>query len=219
MSPRSEVLAYPPLSRAAEMVGVAPSTLSRRPDVQTIPVGDRDRRVPPSEVMRLSDLYKKVSINGVAADLIEYAHQHAPDHESAIQDQVDEYLSERPRSAQSMSVADFVTLARAELPKELAQAIAAALSSAKSAPKRQTAARRRATARPEGAAGKLVKRAATASSPVRKRTTARRAAGTTRRESSTTGKPRVTTKAAAADRSGRGQRTAQELEQVGTPNA
>jgi hypothetical protein len=217
MSPKSEVLAYPPLSRAAEMVGVATSTLSRRSDLQAIRVGDRDRRVPPSEVMRLGDRYKKVSINGIAADLIEYADQHASDHVTAVQDAVEKYLSERPRPAPPMSVGDFLSLARAELPEELAQAIATALSSAGAPvmPKRGVAARTQSTR------GRLVRAAApTSSTPVRKRIkNVPRATGTNRRTSSKAGKPKVTREASAGRKSRPGKRTSKELELAESPGA
>ena len=218
-SGRSEVLAYPTLTQAAEMMGVAPSTLSRRKDLQAIRLGERDRRVLPIEVMRLSDRYKKVSINGVAAELIEYAHRNAPEHQVAIESQVDGYLASRPEPGVSMSANDFMDLARAELPKELAEAIARVLASAAESDVRARGARRKVSAsRRRVAATRVTAKTAPGSSTPRKAAaTSRRTGAAARRTSKTAASGTVTKGAAASRKSGRRRKNLGELEPAGTP--
>lgn len=84
----SSLAPYPTMSQAAKMLGVAPSTLSRRPDVVTHARGDRDTVLLPAEVLRLGRIYRKRSINEVAADLVDHAAQHG----ERIEDEVDEFF-------------------------------------------------------------------------------------------------------------------------------
>jgi hypothetical protein len=67
---------YPSMNQAAKMLGVATSTLSRRPDVVTEARGDRDLVLRPAEVLRLGRIYRKRSINETAAELVALAEQH-----------------------------------------------------------------------------------------------------------------------------------------------
>ncbi|HEV3164865.1 MAG TPA: hypothetical protein VGZ22_12620 [Isosphaeraceae bacterium] len=124
---RSEHMAYPTLSAAAGMVGVAPSTLSRIRDLAVVEIGSHEKRVPPGELLRLGEHYKKVSLNGTAAELLEYARREAPEHEGAIERQIETYFAARSQPAAPMSVADFIALAKAKLPSPLADSIAAAV--------------------------------------------------------------------------------------------
>lgn len=64
---------YPTMSQAARLLGVAASTLSRRADLAVEARGDRDLVLLPAEVLRLARVYRKRSINEVAADLIDLA--------------------------------------------------------------------------------------------------------------------------------------------------
>src|ERR1700677_3951309 len=73
------LLAYPTLTEAAGLLGVSASTLSRRDDLVVERMGERDKRVPAGEVMRLASVYRKRSLGEVAADLIGRARESSPE--------------------------------------------------------------------------------------------------------------------------------------------
>lgn len=83
--------AYPSMRAAAEMVGVAASTLQRRSDITSIPCG-RERRLSPTTVLQLTAHYQNRSVLEAAHDLVAYAHAHAPNLVEVIESEVDEFL-------------------------------------------------------------------------------------------------------------------------------
>lgn len=108
---------YPTLTRAAQMLGVSGSTLSRRKDLQAERMGERDRRVPAAEVMRLAVIYRKRSLNEVASDLIDFAQQHAPAQAGVVEDELERFFAEL--GAPVISDEKFLTEAKRALPADL----------------------------------------------------------------------------------------------------
>lgn len=88
---------YPSMSQAAQILGVAPSTLSRRPDVSCETRGYRDLALRPAEVLRLGRVYRKRSINEVAADLVALAKLAGA--ESQVENECDEFFEAEVRHA------------------------------------------------------------------------------------------------------------------------
>src|SRR5438067_11524756 len=86
-------VAYPPLSVAARMLRVSPSTLSRRSDLNPELVGARDKRLRPSTVLRLAAYYKKAVLNSVARQLIEYAVEQDPAYGPPVEAEVDSFFA------------------------------------------------------------------------------------------------------------------------------
>ena len=114
---RAESLhAYPTLSAAARLIGIATSTLSRREDCNPIPRGTRDRVLPPAEVMRFAAIYRKRSLNEVAADLIDEAAAHGSDEAARTEEAVEAFFAGRSRGE---SVDEFLAQAKRYLPQEL----------------------------------------------------------------------------------------------------
>jgi hypothetical protein len=91
----STLSAYPNLSAAAAMLGVAVSTLSRRDDLQAQARGERDRVLEPSEVMRLAYVFRKRSVNEVAGELIAYAQAHEPALVAEVEADVEQFFIDR----------------------------------------------------------------------------------------------------------------------------
>lgn len=120
-------LAYPTLSQAAAMLSVAPSTLSRMPDVAIIAAGARDRRLPAAEVVRLAQHFLRRPIDDIAYDLIEYAREHASRYESAITAEVDEAVAAFYERTPAPSLADFLRDAKRYLPEDVFHAVADAV--------------------------------------------------------------------------------------------
>jgi DNA-binding transcriptional regulator YdaS (Cro superfamily) len=110
------LIAYPTLTEAARLLAVSASTLSRRDDLRAERMGERDRRLPAGEVMRLAALYRKRSLNEVAADVVDYAAQHAPKQATAVEGQIEAFFAEH--QAQALKGA-FLDEARRALPDEL----------------------------------------------------------------------------------------------------
>jgi DNA-binding Lrp family transcriptional regulator len=106
--------AYPTLSQAAKLLGVSPSTLSRRSDVVPEAMGARDKRLPATEVLRLAAIYRKRSINEVALDLIEYAREHASAYVPEIEREVERFFALLPPPSVER---DFLADAKAVLPE------------------------------------------------------------------------------------------------------
>lgn len=107
---------YPTLRAAAAILGVAASTLSRRADVQPLQRGARDRVLPPAEVMRLAAIYRKRSLNEVAAELIDHAAEHGPDDAERAEEAVEAFFAGRSRGE---SLDEFLEQARRHLPDDL----------------------------------------------------------------------------------------------------
>jgi hypothetical protein len=82
-------MAYPTLTDAAEMVGMAPPTLSRLPELVYIHAGGRDHRIPAGEVLRLTRYFRRRSIEDVAFDLVAYCDVHAPEVAETVAAEVD----------------------------------------------------------------------------------------------------------------------------------
>lgn len=78
------------MSQAAGMLGINASTLSRRPDVAAETRGYRDLALRPAEVLRLGRIYRRRSINEVAADLVYLAGLAGA--ESQVEDECDEFF-------------------------------------------------------------------------------------------------------------------------------
>ncbi len=118
---RAESLrAYPTLSAAARMIGVSPSTLSRRDDCEPLQRGSRDHVLPPAEVMRLAAIYRKRSLNEVAADLIDLGAAQGPEDADHIEDAVEAFFAGRSRGD---SVEEFLAQAKRHLPSKLYQEV------------------------------------------------------------------------------------------------
>ncbi len=120
-------VAYPTLSEAATMVGVRPATLSRLPDLEYIKAGGRDHRIPPAEVIRLAQHFRRRSIDEVAFDLVEYCQAHAPAAEGAVAMDVDEAVTAIYRAAPKPSIEAFLRDARRYLPSSLFSQVAKAV--------------------------------------------------------------------------------------------
>jgi hypothetical protein len=111
------LLAYPTLTEAARLLGVSASTLSRRNDLVVERMGERDKRVPAGEVMRLAVVYRKRSLGEVAADLIARARAHSPQHAEHVQEEIERFFEQK----EPLVFSDGAFLAEAEraLPVDL----------------------------------------------------------------------------------------------------
>jgi hypothetical protein len=121
MDPRSlkreeSLHAYPTLRAAAGFLGVAPSTLSRRADLRSLSRGERDQVLMPEEVMRLAVVYRKRSLNEVAADLIDHAARSGADEAERTEAAVEAFFEAR---TQRDSAEEFLAQARRHLPVDL----------------------------------------------------------------------------------------------------
>jgi len=92
------VRAWPNMTEAAEMIGVHVSTLSRDPQVQTVSAGARDKRLAPTEVLRLTEFHKRRSLNDVAQALISHAATRDPSVAAEVETEVERYFSDRNES-------------------------------------------------------------------------------------------------------------------------
>jgi hypothetical protein len=120
-------MAYPTLTDAAEMVGVAPPTLSRLPDLVYISAGGRDHRIPATEVLRLARHFRRRSVDDVAFDLVAYCEAHAPDLAAAVAAEVDAAVSTFYQAASKPSIEAFLRDARRFLPSGLFSQVAKAV--------------------------------------------------------------------------------------------
>lgn len=118
--------AYPNIRTAAEIIGVAPSTLSRRSDVSTEGRGERDRVLSPAEVLRVATIYRKRSLNEVAQALINHARDVSEDEASRIEEEVEQFFE--TRDLPEARKADLLDLARRLLPPALYERVEVALS-------------------------------------------------------------------------------------------
>jgi len=86
-------LAYPTLRRAAQILGVDPTRLSRRrPDA--VQVGSQ-KRLAPRTVMAEAVHFNRRELPEVAGELEEVAEQQAPEHREAIEGEIETFLRER----------------------------------------------------------------------------------------------------------------------------
>lgn len=113
------VAAWPPLRRAAAMVGVAASSLSRRSDLVCERRG-REERVRPAEVLRLARYYNRRSISIVASELLVFAYEQAPDYAPVVDLEIELTLGP---AASNLDPEQFRSAVRADLPKALSAKI------------------------------------------------------------------------------------------------
>jgi hypothetical protein len=111
------LLAYPTLTEAAGLLGVSASTLSRRDDLVVERMGERDKRVPAGEVMRLASVYRKRSLGEVAADLIGRARESSPQYVEHVQEEVERFFEKSMPAVRSES--EFLAEAERALPADL----------------------------------------------------------------------------------------------------
>src|SRR5580704_8348274 len=118
MTPTLDIslLAYPTLTEAALLLGVSASTLSRRDDLVCERMGDRDKRVPAGEVMRLAAVYRKRSLGEVAADLIGRALERSPENAEHVHEEVERFFEQSGSPA--LLEREFLAEAERALPTE-----------------------------------------------------------------------------------------------------
>lgn len=116
------LIAYPTLTEAAGLLGVSASTLSRRSDLAFERMGERDKRISAGEVMRLAGVYRKRSLNEVAAELIVYARRYCAANAEDVQEQIERYFEQAP--APATTGAGFLAEAKRALPLELYEEVA-----------------------------------------------------------------------------------------------
>lgn len=119
MTPTLDIslLAYPTLTEAAGLLGVSASTLSRREDLLCERMGERDKRVPVGEVMRLAVVYRKRSLGEVAADLISRAQEQSPRDAEHVQEGIERFFEQS--EAPVLPNSAFLVEAKRALPAEL----------------------------------------------------------------------------------------------------
>ncbi len=117
--------AYPNISATAKMLGVAPSTLSRRDDLPTESRGDRDLVLAPGEVLRLATVYRKRSLNDVAQDLIDLARESSPEDAGRVEDAVESFFEGQVASTKERE--EFLATARRLLPAGVLAEVEASL--------------------------------------------------------------------------------------------
>ena len=115
---KSDVRAWLSLSRAAVMLGVNKATLSRRADLALMPVGQQEKRISPTAVMRLAREYRRRVVDEVGYDLVEHARHVAPDQLAAVELEVDDVMRERPGAANE-DLQGFLRMAESNLPPDL----------------------------------------------------------------------------------------------------
>lgn len=108
--------AYPNQREAARMLGISESTLSRRSDLATIPVGERERRYPTVSVLGAASFYKKRTLNQVAGDLLSHAAAADPAYRDLVQEEIDHYFKQR---VPPLDPQRFLDEARRTLPRHL----------------------------------------------------------------------------------------------------
>jgi hypothetical protein len=111
-----ELAAYPSLSEASKIIGVAASTLSRRGDIRFITRGNQ-LRVPPHEVIRLNRYYRRRTDYEVGGALQQLADARSPAHADSVEERIQAAFEGIP--AALLSVDDFLKEARKGLPKKL----------------------------------------------------------------------------------------------------
>jgi hypothetical protein len=109
--------AYPTLRQAAKMIGVTPSTLSRR----NLPCehAGREKRLDPRTILEQAAYYRKRDEYEVGGALVEYALEHAGQYVAEVEAQVDAFLSETSDREAPLDAANFLEEAQRNLPPEL----------------------------------------------------------------------------------------------------
>lgn len=120
-------LAYPTLREAATMLSVAPSTLSRQRSIEYIPAGGRDHRIPVTEVLRLTQHFRRRSIDEVAFELLAYCRTHVPAMERAVTTEIDASVAAVYAATPAPSIERFLRDARRLLPDGLFGQVAQAV--------------------------------------------------------------------------------------------
>jgi hypothetical protein len=120
------VEAYPSLRVAAKLIGVSPSTLSRRVDVVRVSAANQER-IPAGEVVRLAAIYRRARVSRVAATLVERAASAGAEAQERVGAEVDRAMEQVPVSSPGPGVAAFIIEARRRLPEDLAAQVEAAL--------------------------------------------------------------------------------------------
>lgn len=116
--------AYPNIRAAADILGVSASTLSRRADRIAAHRGERDRVLPPSEVLRLASIFRRRSINDVAQALLHHARSAAPDDVARVEEEIESFFEAHTVSDERNELR---RLARRMLPPSLCEQIEAVL--------------------------------------------------------------------------------------------
>jgi hypothetical protein len=80
-------------------------------------MGERDKRVPAGEVMRLAAVYRKRSLGEVAAELIGRARERSPEHAEHVQEEVERFFEQS--NSPALSGSEFLAEAERALPAEL----------------------------------------------------------------------------------------------------
>ena len=93
------------------------STLSRREDVHTEHHGERELRIPPREVLRLADVYRRRPINAVAGELLALARRRDVTLAEDVRVEVDAYFAGRVPAQIDRS--GFLAEAKRMLPRAL----------------------------------------------------------------------------------------------------
>jgi hypothetical protein len=117
--------AYPTIRVAAEFLGVSPSTLSRRSDLEAQPRGERDQVLRPTRVLELASVYRRRSLNDVAHDLVELAMKVSPAEATQVKEEVEAFFDARQVTDEARI--DFLTVARELLPPQLYRQVETAI--------------------------------------------------------------------------------------------
>lgn len=109
--------AYPTLRRAAKMIGVSASSLSRRP--LAVERAGREKRLAPSTVLELAAYYRKRDEYEVGGALVEYALEHAEEYAPQVEAEVDAYLRATGERDAPLDSDRFLAEARRSLPEDV----------------------------------------------------------------------------------------------------
>jgi hypothetical protein len=77
------------------MLGISPSTISRREDLAGESRGERDVVLAPAEVLRLAAIYRKRSLNDVAQSLLDLAERAEAHERRTVEAEIDGFFAER----------------------------------------------------------------------------------------------------------------------------
>jgi hypothetical protein len=111
-------LGYPSLRKAAEIVGVNVSSLSRR-DLDVIEMGAQQKKLSARTAMEEAAYFNRRDRNEVAADLVELAEDQCPEVVDAIEEEITEYMQDREAGTGLRPDADWLAEAEAFLPRDL----------------------------------------------------------------------------------------------------
>lgn len=126
LEPELPVEAYPSLRVAAKLIGVSPSTLSRRPGVVRVSAANQER-IPAAEVVRLAGIYRRRRVSRVAAALVERAAGAGAEAQERVGVEVDRAMEQISVSSPCSDVGAFLSEAHRRLPKALAAQVEATL--------------------------------------------------------------------------------------------